>query len=629
MIDYNEDWLLLLLFKHKGSVFGRALLTAVPAACFAFFLRWGDENIVDFRREHNILDDKSSVLWAASTAVLLMMLGVRTNRAISRFWEGTGLLHQMRGEWFDSVSCCVTFSTVAMDTLSAEVREFRHTIVRLMSLCHASALEEIAGDAEQNRPLMTIDWVGLSDETLEHLKRSRQLYNFNRVEMLLHMTQTLIVKAHANKVLNIPAPILTRVFQTLSRGFVNLLNAKKITDTYFPFPYAQLLSMLLLLHVVLTPMMISCLVYSKPWAMVFSFLPVFGTFCLNYVAIELENPFGADDNDLPLFHFQKEMNKCLLMLLEDHADMPPTVHQSRCLRTFREIDDKLKLDTAMDTEADPLKTHASTRISLFDFEGGSNECFSTDSTDSRAFGSQGSMSSSTLATAEEPAPAAGGVAVSSSSAASPPPPGLVARHEAPTDRRGDTIEKKLARWTIKADDHSEVVRQNTDAIYKLVDKVPSMQRSAMNSRSRSGMISRSRTQALGLEWPMKIFTGSNTAARERTTSGTRSSDASTRAPSTNATCRGSSGTQGSGSCSTAVYRSSICTSVSVPRTTSAALIDGLPQVAGWSQASLPEPSPPPDTIHERLPFPSEGAFPTSGESDDLPFDEPVAGRVLV
>ena len=26
--------------------------------------------------------------------------------------------------------------------------------------------------------------------------------------------------------------------------------------------------------------------------------------CLNYIGVELENPFGRDDNDLPLKHFQ-------------------------------------------------------------------------------------------------------------------------------------------------------------------------------------------------------------------------------------------------------------------------------------------------------------------------------------
>ena len=35
---------------------------------------------------------------------------------MERFWEGTGLLHQMRGEWFDAVSCCVTFTRGSIAT---------------------------------------------------------------------------------------------------------------------------------------------------------------------------------------------------------------------------------------------------------------------------------------------------------------------------------------------------------------------------------------------------------------------------------------------------------------------------------------------------------------------------------
>ena len=37
--------------------------------------------------------------------------------------------------------------------------------------------------------------------------------------------------------------------------------------------------------------------------------------------MELENPFGLDDNDLPLDHFQQEMNSCLLMLLHENSDL--------------------------------------------------------------------------------------------------------------------------------------------------------------------------------------------------------------------------------------------------------------------------------------------------------------------
>ena len=43
---------------------------------------------------------------------------------------------------------------------------FRHTLVRLMSLCHGSALEEISGDVAE---LQVIDVMGLDSVTLHHL----------------------------------------------------------------------------------------------------------------------------------------------------------------------------------------------------------------------------------------------------------------------------------------------------------------------------------------------------------------------------------------------------------------------------------------------------------------------------
>merc|ERR1711933_661341 len=65
----------------------------------------------------------------------------------------------------------------------------------------------------------------------------------------------------------------------------------------------------------------SCLIKSKVVCAIFTFIPVFGMFSLNFIASELENPFGTDDNDLPLAHFQEEMNSCLLMLLHPNTDM--------------------------------------------------------------------------------------------------------------------------------------------------------------------------------------------------------------------------------------------------------------------------------------------------------------------
>jgi len=47
------------------------------------------------------------------------------------------------------------------------VELFRHTIVRLTSLCHGSALEEISG---MSGTLEIIDITGLNSATLKHLK---------------------------------------------------------------------------------------------------------------------------------------------------------------------------------------------------------------------------------------------------------------------------------------------------------------------------------------------------------------------------------------------------------------------------------------------------------------------------
>merc|ERR1711971_1235317 len=100
----------------------------------------------------------------------------------------------------------------------------------------------------------------------------------NRVEVLLHLTQTLITKAHADGVLLIPAPILSRVYQTLSRGFVNLLNAKKIKDVRFPFPYAQVMAVLLLFLAVFTPFAMTSMLPHGGWCALGTFVPVFGLY---------------------------------------------------------------------------------------------------------------------------------------------------------------------------------------------------------------------------------------------------------------------------------------------------------------------------------------------------------------
>jgi len=200
-------------------------------------------------------------------------------------------------------------------------------LVRLMSLMHGSALEEIAqSDNDPSGGYDCLDLGGLDITTLKWLKDCKFGEDrFNRVEVLIHMIQNLIVENQDNGVLKIPPPILSRVFQTISRGQVNLANCKKIVYTLFPFPYAQLISWLHIMVCIVTPILMSSLHQNPHWAFVFTVFPIFGVTALNLIAKELEMPFGKDPNDLPLDNFQTHMNESMLMLIRDESDIVPHI----------------------------------------------------------------------------------------------------------------------------------------------------------------------------------------------------------------------------------------------------------------------------------------------------------------
>jgi len=333
MIEYSNDILVRnggVFFRWDGSVIPAALVVAVPSSILAALLVYFSNEVEggkEIRDNIGVDQVKASQLWAALTGTLVFLIGFRTNKAYQRFWDGTTLLHQMWGEWFDAASCLFAFSHLSRNAHLEKVQCFRHTLIRLMSLCHGSALEEISLQADANEGYPCLDLGGLDLESLTWLMKCKQdtSLKFNRVEVIIHMIQVLIVENQDNGVLKIPPPILSRVFQTISRGQVNLANCKKITATLFPFPYAQLITIGLMIFSLLTPIAMSSILQQAHWAFLYNMVPVFGLVALNLVACELEMPFGGDANDLPLEEFQEHMNNSMLMLIRDESDLAPKI----------------------------------------------------------------------------------------------------------------------------------------------------------------------------------------------------------------------------------------------------------------------------------------------------------------
>merc|ERR1719460_2733179 len=84
----------------------------------------------------------NSAAYSGFSFVVGFLLVFRTSQAYTRFWEGATMVHNMRTEWFDACSSLIAFTHGAKDQEKADV--LRHVIVRLFSLLHACALQDIA-----------------------------------------------------------------------------------------------------------------------------------------------------------------------------------------------------------------------------------------------------------------------------------------------------------------------------------------------------------------------------------------------------------------------------------------------------------------------------------------------------
>merc|ERR1719282_664079 len=163
-----------------------------------------------------------------------------------------------------------------------------------------------------------LDIEGIDPISLQTIKESD-----SKVELVYQWIQQLIVENIDSGVLVIPPPILSRAFQELANGMCQFHEAIKISSIPFPFPYAQTCNWLLIMHWFVTPLVVSQWVTEPWWGAIFSFLQVFIYWCLNCIAVEIENPFGKDANDIDAQRMQTEINRHLLLLVEAPTKRTP------------------------------------------------------------------------------------------------------------------------------------------------------------------------------------------------------------------------------------------------------------------------------------------------------------------
>jgi len=349
MKDYNPgNWGVGFIFSCEGSVFPKALACAFPNALLAVGLWYLIREVLDKETFEDALSGVTvTQSWNAYNWVIGFLVSFRAQRAYSRWWEGGTLLQQARGEWFNAYSSLIAFCT-RDESKFEHVRKFQKIVARLTSMLYASALMSIA--TENDLDFEILDASGLSEPHLEYLRTQA-----DKCEIIMQWIQRLIVDNMHNGVLSIPPPVLSRVFQELSRGIVNIHNVRKITEFQFPFPAAQMIVSMLILQWFLTPIMAALVMTTPVWAFFVAFFPIFACWGINYIATEIEQPFGTDYNDMPLHFMQCALNTSITSLLDGLAQTAPDFDE-KLERESQVIQQEEKVNKAKQFNFPPMRS---------------------------------------------------------------------------------------------------------------------------------------------------------------------------------------------------------------------------------------------------------------------------------
>eukprot|EP00514_Thraustochytrium_sp_LLF1b_P011520 CAMPEP_0184544510 /NCGR_PEP_ID=MMETSP0199_2-20130426/3669_1 /TAXON_ID=1112570 /ORGANISM="Thraustochytrium sp., Strain LLF1b" /LENGTH=449 /DNA_ID=CAMNT_0026938693 /DNA_START=29 /DNA_END=1378 /DNA_ORIENTATION=- len=242
-----------------------------------------------FARDFFALKFQSPTVYFNGVAFLISFVVVfRSQLAYGRFFSALNSYNRMKVRLLD---LAIQTKSFAVNNDSESIR-LKTAVFRWVRLYHKLALTELKGEYVDDIYVRNI--VKADEMEILMACRSRAL-----------IVSTWITRALSEKIsiLSVPPPIAGRLFQLVSEVDLELEQAM-LVNVPFPFPYAQLASMLLIVWCLVTPLFISRFMPDAAfYSGALSFLATWVLFGVNESAAQLESPFGDDDNDIPLTLF--------------------------------------------------------------------------------------------------------------------------------------------------------------------------------------------------------------------------------------------------------------------------------------------------------------------------------------
>lgn len=270
MINYNpKEWFVFIFRFTRADTLRRLLPLMLAVSVYAGLVAYFELNFLNLAESAYIRN--VGMMHNVLGFVISLLLVFRTNTAYDRWWEG-------RKVWGGMTNTC---RNLAIKLQAMQLEEPDRKFFRQMIPNYAFALKNLLRENEDFREL---------DPVLD-LKKEKHLPN----QIAARLYQRLMKLLERGNIDTTRIWILNEDVKTLT----DLCGAcERIKNTPIPYTYSVFIKKFVFLYVVTLP-------FGWVFSLGYFIIPVvvfilYALASLELIAEEIENPFGTDDNDLPI-----------------------------------------------------------------------------------------------------------------------------------------------------------------------------------------------------------------------------------------------------------------------------------------------------------------------------------------
>jgi len=273
MVTYQTKSWWKILLRWRGSVLPGVIGRVLLAGALGTLAAW-------LNQERGVA--MPALAHGLVGVALGLLLVFRTNASYDRFWEGRRMLGNLVNRTRDFARQVTTL----IDGDGDDVRAARERLVRRLNLLYALIRQYL----RKERDLAALGALATAEE-----RAALEPVAVRPTVAFTWMSAELVALARAGH-------LSEQRLMLLDANLTNFADAwggaERIMKTPIPFAYAHHIKAFLMLFVFTAPFaMAASMHWETPAA---AAVLAYGLFGIDEIAVEIEDPFGYDDNDLPL-----------------------------------------------------------------------------------------------------------------------------------------------------------------------------------------------------------------------------------------------------------------------------------------------------------------------------------------